>query len=199
MARGTRIREKLTLLALAVAVLTGVVGPAAPVGAQEEGEPQRAVAEDVRLFDRYVGRFRSPTRLFDDGETEHYFVVDYHWYDPGKTLLKYEIEMVIPSQDRSLSTSEGFYGYDPVAQRLFVFGAFRQGAMGWGTMARFDHETGRREVWVESRTPDGEVSEIRDEFEMLDDDRWRNVTRQRLGGDGEWTVISEGIYTRLEG
>lgn len=155
-----------------------------------------ASAGDIRIMERYIGEFRSPTYLFDDGKTEHHFSVRYEWFDRPRTLVKFTILMSIPSQDRVITNAEGFYGYDSVRKELYVYGAFSYGASGWGTICEFDLETGARTVCARTMEPDGSLTYVRDSFEVVDDDTWRNTTRIRKGETGEWVKAHEGIYSR---
>ena len=77
--------------------------------------------------------------LFDDGKTEHFFTVSYQWFDQKKSIVKYAVATVIPSQNRTIVNSEGFYGFDPFNDRLYVLGAFRNGMSGFGSVGVFDH------------------------------------------------------------
>lgn len=158
---------------------------------------QRATADDMRIMAPYIGEFRSATHTFDDGKTEHYFIVKYEWFDRPRTIVRFTISMVIPSQGRTLVNSEGFYGFDPFHQQLYVFGAFTHGMSGWGSICEFSHETGARIVCAKSKGADGVVTYVRDAFEVIDDNTWKNKTRIREGEGGEWKLAHEGTYTRV--
>jgi hypothetical protein len=160
--------------------------------------PQSATAGDIRIMERYVGEFRSPPHHFDDGKTEYYHLVKYQWFDRTKTIVKFTISMVIPSQNRVLTTAEGFYGYDSVEKRLYVFGAFSHGTSGWGSICEFDHATGTRTVCARSMEPDGSLTHVRDSFEIVDADTWKNTTRIRKDGSGDWELAYEGTYRRVD-
>jgi len=164
--------------------------------AQAEAPPP-ATAEDMRIMDRYVGLFRSATQVFDDGRTEYHHLLRYEWFDRGETIVKFTISMAIPSQDRVLTTGEGFYGYDAVEKRIYVFGAFSHGASGWGTLCELDHATGARTVCARTSEPDGSFTHVRDSFEIVDADTWKNTTRARKSEDDDWAVVYEGRYTRV--
>ncbi len=148
-------------------------------------------------MERYIGEFRSPTQLFDDGKTEYHHLLKYQWFDRAKTIVKFTISMAIPSQDRVLTTGEGFYGFDAVEKRLYVFGAFSHGASGWGTICELDHATGARTVCARTSEPDGSVTHVRDSFEIVDADHWKNTTRICKGESGDWEVVYQGSYTRV--
>lgn len=154
-------------------------------------------AQDMKIMERYIGEFRSATQLFDDGKTEYHHLLKYQWFDRAKTVVKFTISMAIPSQERVLTIGEGFYGYDAVDKRMYVFGVFSHGASGWGTICEFDHDTGARTVCVRSSETDGSVTHVRDSFEIVDADHWKNSTRARKGESGDWELVYEGSYTRV--
>lgn len=184
------MRKRIVLVAFVVVWSVGVAS--APAGTA----PQDATADDMKLFEHYVGHYRSPAYTFDDGKTDYFNRVDYVWFDPGKTIVKFTVATVIPSMDRIIVTAEGFYGYDPFHHTLYVFGAFSNGTTGWGVVGSFDRETGKREVWANSMGADSIVTHVRDEFEPVDADSWRNRTSVRRGDETDWTVVHEAIYTR---
>jgi len=166
--------------------------------AQDDLSPQAATPEDMRIFEPYIGSFRSESKPFDNSEVEYHFTISYQWFDKPKSIVKYVVAMEIPAQERTLVLSEGFYGYDPFNQQLYVFGAFTRGQSGWGTVGLFDHANGRRETWARSMTPDGKVVHVRDTFERLDDNHWNNKTYVRQGEEPDWKVVSEDHYTRVQ-
>lgn len=161
------------------------------------GPIQPANIEDMNIMKPYIGTFRGSTQVFDDGETEYYFSVDYRWWGDGEQLVKYTVSMVIPSQDRTLVRSEGYYGFDPFTNRIYVFGVFSGGMTGRGFMGEFDAEAGTREVWARSMDAQGVVNWVKDGFEMVDPDRWRNRTMLLRGDDAEWMQVHEDVYTRV--
>jgi len=161
-------------------------------------DPQPASAIDMKIFEPYIGTFRSENKRFDDSDIEYHFTVSYRWYDQGKTIVKYTVAMEIPAQDRTIINSEGFYGYDPFNKNLYVFGAFTRGMTGWGTVGKFDHESGDRETWAKSMNPDNVVTHVRDTFQHVDDDHWINRTFVRSGDEPEWTLVVEDQYTRTD-
>jgi len=160
--------------------------------------PQIAKPDDMKIFEPYIGTFRSGSKLFDDSEIEYYFTVTYQWFDKGKTIVKYTVAMEIPEQGRTLVNSEGFYGYDPFNQNLYVFGAFTRGMTGWGAVGKFDHESGNRETWAKSMGPDNVVTHVRDTFQYIDADHWLNRTFIRQDEAGEWKIVVEDDYTRVK-
>jgi len=163
----------------------------------ETADPQHATAGDMRIMKPYIGEFRSPTQKFDDGKTEYHHVVKYEWFDRPQTIAKVTISMVIPSQDRVLTSAEEFYGFDSIQNQLYVFGAFNDGTSGLGTICVFNHETGSRTVCVRSMNPDGSLTHVRDSFEVVDESTWKNTTRVRQGENGEWKLVYEGTYTHI--
>lgn len=180
--------------ALAVAAIAWL---ATPASAQNiDGPPQMATAEDMALFQPYIGRFRSEDRIFDDSEIRYHFEVDYAWYDRLRSIVRYELAMVIPEQERRREVGSGFYYLDRVNNRIGVFGAFPDGRVGSGTMGAFDRATSARTVWVNGVGPDGSITQVHDHFEVIDEDSWRNVTHIRQG-EGEWQQISSGVYSRV--
>ncbi len=176
-----------------LALLLGV----SAVSLAEDQETQPATAADMRIMEPYIGEFRSPTAKFDDGETEYHHVLEYAWFDRPKTIVKFTISTVIPSQDRVITTAEGFYSLDRIGKHIDVFGAFSDGTSGTGTICEFNHATGSRTVCASSVNPDGTVTQVRDAFEIIDKDTWKNRTRIRQQGGGDWTLAYEGTYSRI--
>jgi len=161
-------------------------------------EAQAASAGDMRIMEPYIGEFRSVTHVFDDGKTEYHHLVKYQWFDRPKSIVKFTISMAIPAQQRVITTAEGFYGFDSIEDRLYVFGAFNDGTSGSGTICKFDHAKGSRTVCARSMNPDGSVTHVQDSFEVVDSDTWKNETRARQGGAGEWQLVYQGVYTRVD-
>jgi hypothetical protein len=159
--------------------------------------PQPATIDDTRIFARSAGEFRSATQKFDDGVTEYYFTVKYDWFDRNRTIMRVVVSMTVPSQGRTITSLEGFYGYDPFLQQLYVFGAFSDGTTGWGAMGAFDHESGARAVWAVQQGPDGVITHVRDEFALVSENVWKNRTRICTEDTGAWRLASEGTYTRV--
>jgi len=160
-------------------------------------EPQQATVADMRIMEPYIGEFRSPTRLFDDGKTEFYHLVRYQWFDQPKTIVKFTIAMAIPSQGRVITTAEGFYGFDSIKRQLYVFGAFTRGTSGRGTICEFNLATAARTVCARSMSADGTITDVRDAFEVNDGNSWRNATRIRTGEADDWKLVHESTYTRV--
>lgn len=181
----------LATVLVAAAVLFGGVGRSEETGAQ------RATAADMaRLFEPRIGVFRSPDFLYDDGKTEHHFRIVYEWFDRDRKIVKFQVMTVIPSLSRTLLNSEGFYWLDPVRERIAVFGAFKAGQVGSGAIVAFDHDAGTHTLRATNVGTDGQVTEVRDSFERIDADTWRNKTAIRSGGE-DWKVVHEGVYARV--
>jgi len=159
--------------------------------------PQPATPVDMKIFEPYIGTFKSESKRFDDSDIEYHFTVSYQWYDKAKTIVKYTVAMEIPVQERTTINSEGFYGYDAFNKNLYVFGAFTRGMTGWGTVGKFDHESGNRETWARSMGPDNVVIHVRDTFQHIDTDHWSNRTFLRSGDDSEWELVAEDRYSRV--
>lgn len=183
---------------LAAAAATAALWCATSVAA-DESAPQRATAADMQmLFAPIIGVFRSPDYLYDDGKTEHHFRISYEWFNPEKTVVKFTVVTVIPSLSRTITSSEGFYWFDPVRRRIAVFGAFARGTIGTGAIGQFDHMSRKHSIWATTTEADGTVTHVRDAFEVIDGNSWRNVTTVRSGDDEEWKVVHEGTYNRVQ-
>jgi hypothetical protein len=46
--------------------------------------------------------------------------------------------------------------------------------------------------------PDGSLTHVRDSFEIVDADTWKNTTRIRKDGSGDWELAYEGTYRRVD-
>jgi hypothetical protein len=186
---------RITRLTVAVSLLLVVPRPAI---AQGPPPPQPSVADDIHVFDPYIGTFR--TGLQHDSVTGRswYFTVTYEWFDTPRSIVRYTVTMVEPDSTRSTVLSTGFYGYDGFGRRLFVFGAFRAGQVGFGSVERFDRQTFARTTWAQSMQPDGTVQYVRDHFEVIDADSWHNWTEVH-SGDGAWRTVVDEIFTRVAG
>lgn len=161
------------------------------------GKIQSATVDDLQIMAPYIGAFRGGTGTFDDGKTEYYFIVKYDWWGGGRQFVKFTVSMVIPSQQRTLVTSEGFYGLDPLTRRLYVFGVFAGNATGRGFVGVFDRDARSHEAWARSVNSDGAVTWVRDIFEMIDEDRFHNRTLVRADDETEWRQVHEDTYVRM--
>lgn len=162
-----------------------------------ESAPAPATAEDMAVFEPYIGRFRSADHVGENSGTRFHYVIDYRWYDRNRTIVSYALELVVPSEDRTVEIGNGFYWLDRARDRIGVFGVFRDGRSGEGAMGEFDHSDHSRAVWINAIGPDGNPVEVHDAFELLGDGRWANRTHIREPG-GEWREIGDDIYTRIE-
>lgn len=159
--------------------------------------PQRATPDDIHVFDPYVGRFTSKQlRDEESGKTFHY-VAEYAWFDTNHAIVKFTISVVNEASGMQAITAQGFYGYDPFEERLYVFGAFTTGSSGFGSVGEFDRKTHRRVTWARSKAPDGTTIHVRDSFEIVDFDTWQDVTSIQQGDDGPWKVVYEDTFTRI--
>ncbi|MDX1570904.1 MAG: hypothetical protein R3200_10480 [Xanthomonadales bacterium] len=155
-----------------------------------------ASVEDMRLLEPYVGAFRGDTLTAQSG-TEYFFLVRYEWYDRPKQILKYTLTTHIPERGEARPLGEGFYRFDPTTERIEVAGIFRDGRAGSGFMSVLDPQTHEREVRIQGASPDGTINQVRDTFWIIDEDTWGNRTFIATP-EGEWQVVSEGTYRRVE-
>ena len=160
-----------------------------------DGPPQSAAVEDMAVFEPYIGRFRSEDKTSDEGPS-FFYEIDYRWYDRGHTIVSYALILVVPSQDRRVGIGDGYYYVDRINGRIGVFGVFPDGRPGLGALGEFDRVTGARTVWVTGVGPNGVRTQVRDHFEIIDGNTWRNATHIRQGDD-DWRQIGSDIYTRL--
>ena len=152
--------------------------------------------DDMNAFAAYVGEFHSNRETFDDGETEYYFALRYEWYDDAKTTLKYSVAMVIPGQDREVIQSEGFYGYDPFDERIYVAGGFKRLGLSFAVLEHSDPVKRQRRMLGRIQRPDGTITLVSDQFQWLDGDTFRNRAFTCTTESREWTKVYEGTYTR---
>ena len=183
-------------LAMIAAILLVGAAPATAQSPADESVPKAATVDDMAVLEPYVGRFRSEDKTYDNSDVTYFFVIDYQWYDKKKTILRYKLERHSPALDRIDGIGEGYYYFDSSNGRIGVFGVFPDGRMGQGSMGEFDRQTSSRAVWVSGTSPDGKPVQVRDAFEIIDKDHWRNVTQVRLDG-GDWQVIGRDTYTRM--
>jgi hypothetical protein len=158
---------------------------------------QTARAEDMRVFEPYIGRFRSQTHEANKTGKPFHYVVEYRWFDRQHGIVKFAVSTVFPDEGREIPGGEGFYGFDPFASTLYACGFFPNGTSGFGAVSEFDHETSRRVTLTRSMGPDGTPVTVRDEFDLVDADRWSNKTWIRRAG-GDWQVMHEGTYSRVK-
>jgi hypothetical protein len=196
--RGARSSAPTLGLLIAAAMTLGTLGRAHADDASpprfDDVKWQSAGPADMALFAPYIGTFRGSTRKADDG-TEFYFTVAYDWFDQARTVVKFSLEIHIPSRDQVRSLGEAFYYYEPSLKRLAVAGFFRDGRTGSGFVTPFDTTTHERVVRVRSRQPDGSQVDVRDTFWVIDADSWGN--RTFVATDDGWQVVSDEIFNRV--
>ena len=159
-------------------------------------EWQSANVEDMAFLDAYVGNFRSETYTAQSGK-EYHFTIRYEWYNTARTILKWTIDTHIPADGVVRRNGEGFYAFDPFENRIMVTGFFPgRPVTGKGWLSEFDTETGERVVRIMAMSPDGQVTQIRDTFRIIDKDTWANATFISVNG-GPWQAMPPGTYTRL--
>ena len=173
-----------------------------PLRAQDEialpaanATPRSATADDMTLFEPYIGRFRSDDKTADNGTVFHY-EIDYDWYDRNHSIVSYALTVVVPANAVRRHIGSGYYYLDRVNGRIGVFGVFPDGRVGNGTMGEFDPETSTRAVWVTGVAPDGTQTQVHDRFEIIDENSWSNVTHIRRDG-GDWQQMGSDTYTRI--
>lgn len=176
---------------------------ASPTIAQElpfdpDTGPRSATAGDIRIMEPYIGIFRSPTTPNEQFGEPTYYEVTYRWVDEGRTSVAVRVTTNGAESATEHSFLEGFYGFEPVDKRLFAVAVFSWGGAGIADVGEFDHDTGHRVVHAHAPGPDGTVIHIRDVFDVVDSNTWRDRTYTRVGEDGEWTKVYEDVFTRVE-
>jgi len=159
---------------------------------------QRATPEDIHVFDPYIGRFQSKTFHDDSTGRAYHFVVEYRWFDAAQRIVRFSVKTVVPDEGREIEGGVGFYGYDPFHERLYASAFFPNGTTGFGGVSEFDRRTHARVTLARSQNPDGAFIEVRDAFEVIDADTWKNTTSVSRDG-GEWKVVYEDTFRRLGG
>ena len=202
----SRARLVLPLLCAHAASSCGPTPPRAAAGsdATAAGSPawesvgsQHATPEDMHVFDPYIGRFAAAPFAEDvSGDTIH-FEVEYAWFDGARTIVKLTVARVRDRDGAATPLTEGFYGYDPFHERIYAVAAFTWGETGFGTVGEFDRTTHRRVTRARSRDANGVTTEVRDAFEIVGADAWRNVTSVRSGDETAWRVVTDEVFTRI--
>jgi hypothetical protein len=161
-------------------------------------EWQTASVEDMTFLDAYIGDFRSETFSTGDSGKAYFFTIRYAWYNAAKTVIKWTIDTHIPADDLVRRNGEGFYAFDPFENRIMVTGFFPgRPVTSKGWMSEFDPETGERVVRIMAMSPDGQVTQVRDTFWIIDENTWGNATYVSVDG-GEWQALPQAVYTRIE-
>lgn len=182
------------------AVAPEAASPSAPCEPPDEfagDTPQSATRDDIHVFDPYIGRFRSKTLRDEPSGQALYYVAEYAWFDANRSIVKFTISVVNESSGDESINGQGFYGYDPFNERLYVLGAFTFGSTGFGCVGEFDRHTHRRVTWARSQGPDGATIHVRDAFQVVDGNTWKDVTSMKRGEGGEWQVVYEDTFTRI--
>ncbi len=156
---------------------------------------QKASIEDMHVFSPFIGRFRSKTRFSKNLQRSIHFILEYKWFDELKTTVKLQLSYVIEETKEKVVHSEGFYGFDPSTNRLYLMQIYASGRISFGGLEKFDTKTGRRLARVSSVNKDGASNVVRDEFAVLDKDSWKNTMYSR--GNNEWRVTYEDVFTRI--
>lgn len=170
---------------------------AVPTGWSEAGS-QTATSDDIHIFDPYIGRFRTRPDTAASGAQASHFVVEYAWFDTGKTIVRFTVTSVDEATSSETILTEGFYGFDPFHDQLYTFAAFSWSATGFGSVGEFDRTTGHRVTWARSRNPDGTTTWVRDAFDVIDASSWRNVTSVRQSPQEAWKVVNDEVYVRID-
>lgn len=164
----------------------------------DDVEWQSASVEDMAFLDAYVGDFRSETFTAEGSGKEYFFTVRYEWYNTARTVMKWTIDTHVPEDGAVHRNGEGFYAFDPFENRIMVTGFFPgRPVTGKGWISEFDPDTGARAVRIMAMTPDGQVTQIRDTFRIIDEDTWANATFISMNG-GPWQALPPGTYSRVD-
>ena len=156
---------------------------------------QSASLDDMQMLSPYIGTFRGASHTNAKHET-FYFTVTNEWYDDHQTIVHYILKIHYPKLDEVALLGEGFYRYDGVNQRIAVTGVFKDGRSTSGFVTPFDRTTGSREVRFQSKRPGGKIYQVRDTFNLVDQNHWRNRTFMSQAGE-PWRLVSEEIYSRV--
>jgi hypothetical protein len=170
---------------------------AMPAGWSEAGS-RTATADDIHIFDPYIGRFRTKPATTQTSGSGSHFEVEYAWFDAAHSIVKFTVTSVAEATNAPTILTEGFYGFDPFHDQLYTFAAFSWSATGFGSVGEFDRSTGHRVTWARSRNPDGTTTWVRDTFDVIDADSWRNVTSVRQSPQDEWNVVNDEVYVRID-
>ena len=189
-------------ITVALLILWGLSAPAVAQDPHpidfDEVEWQSASVEDMAFFDAYIGNFRSETHTAQGSGKEFFFTIRYEWYNTAKSVIKWTIDTHIPADDIVRRNGEGFYAFDPFENRIQVIGFFPSrpvNSKGW--VSDFDPDTGERVIRVIAMSPDGQVTQVRDTFWLIDEDTWGNATYISVDG-GDWQALPQGTYSRIE-
>jgi hypothetical protein len=157
---------------------------------------QPAQASDMQLFEPYIGTFQSRSFHDDEQNKDFHYLVEYRWFDAGHSIVKFSVRTVVPVDGKDVVNGEGYYGYDAFAGRLYAYAFFTAGMSGFGGVSEFDPKTHRRVTRAHSLGADGHATEVRDEFELVDAQTWKNTTYVSREG-GPWQQVYSDTFTRL--
>ncbi|MEP1097501.1 MAG: hypothetical protein ABJG78_20460 [Cyclobacteriaceae bacterium] len=157
---------------------------------------QKASAKDISIFDSFIGRFRSKSRFSENLKKNIHFILEYQWFDSQKTTVKLRLSYIIEETGKETVHSEGFYGFDPTMSRLYLMQTYASGVISFGGLEEFDIKTGRRLVRARSVNQQGNLNHVKDEFEVVDKDTWKN--KMYSLEDDEWKVTYEDTFTRIK-
>ena len=191
-------RRKLVLLALCVSATHAPAARGQELPFDPDAEVRAATAEDIHVLDPYIGRFRSPTTENERLGEPTYHEVTYRWIDEGRTTAAFRVATIGAESGEEHSFVEGYYGYDPFDRRLFAVAAFSWGGAGIASVGEFDLETGYRVIHARAPGADGTVTRIRDVFDVIDADTWRDRTYASAGDGDEWTLVYEDVFSRVD-
>lgn len=162
-----------------------------------DSTPRPARAEDIHVFDPYIGQFQSMRWHDPDLGKDLLYRVEYSWFDSSRSIVRFRVSTEYLDGSTTLTNAEGFYGYDPFNRRLYTFGVFGSGMTGFGAVGSFDRTTGHRVTWARSKGPDGVTTWVRDAFRMMDPDSWTDETSIRREGTDDWLVVYRDTFTRV--
>ncbi len=152
----------------------------------------------MALFEPYIGTFRSQSYFAEGSGKEFFFTIKYEWYNPVKTVIKWTIDTHIPADEVVRRNGEGFYAFDPFEDRIMVTGFFPgRPVVGKGWVSDFNVETSERVIRIIAKNPEGQTTQVRDTFWVIDENSWGNATFISIDG-GEWQALPQGVYTRVE-
>lgn len=152
---------------------------------------QRPAALDA--IDAHTGHWRSEDKTTQQGETFH-FEYELRWIDPGQTLVKMLITRVGPNGTSTVF--EGYKGRDPGGGVYY----FAVSPSGRGARGRVLLEGTDLVTVYEGWTAEGDVVEIRDVFEPVDEagDSFVSRTFLRRAPGAEWQQIGEDHWHRID-
>lgn len=151
-----------------------------------------AAADVLPAMDPYIGHWRTERKDAPGGEPFH-FEYDLAWIDPGETIARLEIIRV--AADGSTSTVfVGFKGRGPAGDGVYYHAASPSGRGGRGEVYL---EEERLVTAYDGWTADGDLVEIRDVFEPVEDGRFVSRTYLRSSPGETWRQIGEDHWTRL--